>query len=156
MKTCFLLLCLALSWNSWALNWESYLNQKRELVSHSDHLPYQLSHGHKTATSVLVIHGAYSSPLHFKAMSQAFFNAGHNVISILLPGHWEKDLRSLDKTSYHQWIAEVDVAYELAKTMGDKVVIAGHSLGGLLAVEQSSKRPEHELTAIILFSPASK
>ena len=134
--------------------WEDYLAQKTALVSHTDHLPFRLSHGNKTATSVLLIHGAYSSPLHFRAMAQSFHQAGHNVLTILLPGHWEKDLRSLDRTTHEHWVSEVDTAYQLARDMGEKVIIAGHSLGGLLAVEQASKRPANEVSALVLFSPA--
>ncbi len=151
-----LLLMLVLPMTANALTWEQYLAQKQATVSHERHLPFRLTHGHKTAKSVLLVHGIYSSPLHFRGMANAFFKAGHNVVTVLLPGHYDKDMRSIDRTTNAQWSAEVDMGYELALQHGDRVILAGHSLGGLLSVEQSLKRPTSELAGLVLISPALK
>lgn len=150
----FTILCLSLS--ALAGDWEDYISYKESLVSHHDHLPYRLTHGHRTEKSVLLIHGAYSSPLHFRGMAQSFFDAGYNVVTILLPGHWEKNKRSLDLTDYSQWIEETDAGFKMAQELGEKVILAGHSLGGLLALEQAHKRPSKVIAGLVLLAPAVK
>lgn len=152
----FLLLALLLPLSAQALTWEEYLAQKQATVSHERHLPFRLTHGYKTAKSVLLVHGIYSSPLHFRGMANAFFSAGYNVVTVLLPGHYDKDMRSIDRTTNAQWSAEVDKGYELALELGDRVILAGHSLGGLLSIEQSLKRPRNEIVGLVLISPALK
>ncbi len=150
------LLMIMIPFTLQASSWDDYIAEKRQIVSHERHLPYELNHGHKTAVSVVLIHGIYSSPLYFKNMANFFYDRGYNVITVLLPGHWEKDLRAIDHVSNKQWSREVDRAYEYAKTIGDKVILAGHSLGGLLSIEQATKRPNDEIAGLFVFSPAIK
>lgn len=156
MKGLVLSFILCSSLSALAGSWEDYISSKESFVSHPDHLPYRLTHGHKTSKSVLLIHGAYSSPFHFKGMAQAFFKAGYNVVTILLPGHWETDRKSLDHTDHSQWIDETDLGFEMAQELGDKVILAGHSLGGLLALEQAHKRSSQDIAGLVLLSPAVK
>lgn len=137
------------------VNWESYLAQKTAQVSHERHLPYQLNHGHRTPVSVLVIHGIYSSPLYFRGLSDEFFRRGYNVVTVLLPGHWDKDFYSINKVTSEDWSREVAIGFELALQMGDKVILAGHSLGALLSIEQAILHPE-KVKGLFLISPAIK
>jgi pimeloyl-ACP methyl ester carboxylesterase len=139
-----------------ALSWEEYLEEKKIIVSHERHLPYQLTHGYKTSKSVLLIHGIYSSPLYFRAMAEAYFKAGHNVVTVLLPGHWEKDFKAMDKITNEDWSREVDRGYEFARDLGDQVILSGHSLGGLLSIEQGLKRPSSEIHSVVVLSPSLK
>jgi hypothetical protein len=134
--------------------WESYLADKKAIVSHERHLPILLYHGHKTAKSVLLIHGIYSSPFYFRGMAYAFYEAGFNVVSLLLPGHWEKDLRSVDRLTGDEWEKDADRGWEIARSLGDRVILAGHSLGGLMSIVQSHKRPFEQQAGIFLVSPA--
>lgn len=151
-----LLLALMFPLATQALTWEQYIAKKRTHISHEKHLPFRLTHGHKTAHSVLLVHGIYSSPRYFKGMANAFYRAGYNVVTVLLPGHYDKDLQSINTTTNKDWSAEVDQGYQFAKELGDKVILAGHSLGGLLSMEQALKRPQSEITAVVMISPALK
>lgn len=135
--------------------WEAYLEQKREIVSHERHLPFQLTHGEKTKISVLLIHGIFSSPLYFRSMAQSFHDQGYNVVTILLPGHWEKDFRSMNKTTIESWTKEARVGLSLALELGDKVIVAGHSLGGLLGVQLALQKPD-QIAGLVLTAPAVK
>lgn len=151
-----LLLFVLLPLTAFGTTWEEYLDQKKALVSHERHLPFRLTHGHKTHKSVLLIHGIYSSPLYFKGMANAYFKAGYNVVTILLPGHWEKDFHSMNKVKPEDWIEEADLGFKFATELGDQVILSGHSLGGLLALEQSLKRNERDVHSLVLISPALK
>lgn len=149
-----LLLLILLPFTALGTTWEKYFAQKQATVSHQRHLPYRLTHGHKTEKSVLLIHGVYSSPLYFRGMAEAFFNAGYNVVTILLPGHWDKDLHRMKKISNEDWSREADIGYELALELGHKVILSGHSLGGLLSIEQALKRKDSKIHSLVLISPA--
>lgn len=141
---------------SQGMTWKQYEALKRTHVSHERHMPYRLTHGYKTAKSVLLVHGIYTSPLYFKGMAQAFFEAGYNVVTVILPGHWEKDFYSVDKIKNEAWSKEVDLGYEFARELGDQVILSGHSLGALLAIEQSLKRSRSEIHSLVILSPALK
>jgi pimeloyl-ACP methyl ester carboxylesterase len=148
------ILLLLLSLPAFGMTFPEYLETKKKNVSHQRHLPYLLSHGHKTEKSVLLIHGIFSSPLYFKGMAKAFFERGYNVVTILLPGHWEKDLYRMGKLDSKEWSREADIGWEIAKQHGDKVILAGHSLGSLLNLEQSMKRDPEEIHGMVMLSPA--
>lgn len=154
MKLLLLIILFPLS--ALGVTWEEYLAQKKLSVSHHRHLPYRLTHGHKTEKSVVLIHGIYSSPLYFRAMANAYFNAGHNVITVLLPGNWDKNIYQMKKTTNEDWSREVDIGYELALELGHKVILSGHSLGGLLSIEQALKREDSRIHSLVLISPSLK
>jgi pimeloyl-ACP methyl ester carboxylesterase len=156
MRFFLLSICLLMMNPAQAVSWNEYLQSKTEKVIHSRHLPYQLYHGHKTAKSVLLIHGTYSSPLYFKGMAQRFFAAGMNVVTILLPGYNEKDIKAIDKVKIEEWVQEADLGFKLAMDIGDQVLLAGHSLGGLLAIDQALKRDHQLIAGLALFAPAVK
>ena len=154
MKLLFLFLFMPVS--AMALSWDDYIEDKKSIISHEKHLPYQLTHGYKTPKSVLLIHGIYSSPLYFKAMAEAYFEAGYNVVTVLLPGHWEKNYRLMRKITNEDWSREIDKGFEFAQRLGDKVILSGHSLGGLLSIEQALKRPTDQIHSLVVLSPSLK
>ncbi len=147
------ILLLLLSLPAFGITFPEYLEEKKANISHERHLPYLLYHGHKTEKSVLLIHGIFSSPLYFKGMAKAFFDRGYNVVTIILPGHWEKDWYRMGEMDSREWSQEVAVGWELAKQYGDKIILAGHSLGNLLQLELALKYPE-EVHALVMTSPA--
>lgn len=151
----FIFLSLLTSHASGKSLWDSYLDRKREIVSHERHLPFRLIHGKKTERSVLLIHGIFSSPLYFRSMAQAFYDQGYNVVTILLPGHWEKDFKSLDNTHFDAWTHEARLGLRLALELGETVIVAGHSLGALLGVQLALETPDN-ISGLVLTAPAVK
>ncbi len=148
------LVLLLITLPAFGITFPEYLAAKKKNISHERHLPYLLTHGHKTETSVLLIHGIFSSPLYFKGMANAFYERGYNVVTIILPGHWEKDWYRMGKMDSSEWSKEADIGWELAKQYGDRVILAGHSLGSLLNLEQSMKRNREEIHSMVMLSPA--
>lgn len=148
------LVLLLVSLPAFGITFPEYLKEKKKNISHERHLPYLLTHGHKTEKAVLLVHGIFSSPLYFKGMAKAFFNEGYNVVTVILPGHWEKDWYRMGKMDSREWSREVDIGWELAKQYGDKIILAGHSLGSLLNLEQAMKRNPEEIHGMVMLSPA--
>lgn len=92
-------------------------------------------HGHKTARAIVFLHGLTASPSQFERLARTFFERGDNVIVPRLPRHGYRDrltpaLGMLDSRELRLVTAE---AVALAAAMGDRVIVVGFSLGGLLA-----------------------
>ena len=121
-------------------------------VSHSRHLPRLLHHGRATDLVVVQVHGLYESPHYGAGLARAMHAQGANVLSVLLPGHWSTRHQDLDDASYRDWVAEVREAIGQASGLGKRVVLAGFSTGGLLAVNAALDDPR--VTGLMLWSPA--
>lgn len=116
------------------------------------HAPLLLDTGHPTEVVVVIMHGLYDSPYAQRDFAKALRAKGINVVVPLLPNHWEKDPGRMDKVSYQDFIAEEARAIEVAKKLGKKVVLYGHSAGGLLAADAALKDPS--IAGLVLAAPA--
>jgi len=135
--------------------WVSHLEQKATVVSDIRHLPYSFVHPTKTKYSIIVTHGLFESPYYMTGIGQSLYYEGYNVLSVLLPGHWEKDLKSIDHISAIEWKKELDKTIELASMIGEKIILIGHSTGGLLSLEPMIEHDER-IAAAVLLAPAIK
>lgn len=102
---------------------------------------------------ILIVHGgpglehSYFLP-HFNELAKE-----HKLIFFDLRGHGKSDA-NLD-SAHIQLSYFVDDIEEMRKAFGiEKLVLLGHSFGGLLAENYAAKYPEH-LKALILVSPAA-
>ncbi|MGU8077136.1 alpha/beta hydrolase [Burkholderia pyrrocinia] len=105
--------------------------------------------------TVVLIHGLYESPYFLKGAARRFVDAGYNVVSVLLAGHWERDWRGIDTVSYRDWLADTDLGLAIARCLGSKIVVAGHSLGGTLALYAGLAYPR-DVSALVLWAPATE
>jgi esterase/lipase len=101
---------------------------------------------------VLYIHGFLSSPYATRHLGDFFAQQGILMRSILLPGHGTsaEDLTGLS-------LQDLDVATQYAveslRQDVDEVILAGHSIGGALALYHAHKHP-NTIKALCLFVPA--
>jgi esterase/lipase len=92
-------------------------------------------HGERRPRAIVLLHGMSASPPQFARFARDLHERGHNVIVPRLPHHGHADrlstaLERLQPDDLYEATAQyVAVAAEL----GDRVTIAGFSLGGLLA-----------------------
>ena len=94
---------------------------------------------------VIFVHGFLGGPGQFDALVEAVNAQGFAAQTLLLPGHggraWE-----FARHSSREWQAAVDDALRLGLAQYEKVVLMGHSLGGLLSVNASLRAgPAHGL-----------
>lgn len=112
-----------------------------------------LAHGRPTARAVLFLHGLTASPMQCDALARRLHANGDSVIVPRLPGHGARDrlTTQLRDVSAQQLI---DAAYEalaIARGLGTAVVVAGFSLGGLLAAWLAQHEHVEQLVAIAPF-----
>lgn len=82
---------------------------------------------------VLLSHGFSGSPSSMRPWADALLEAGHSVSVPRLPGHgtrWE----DMNLTRWSDWYGELEAALERLLAHCDRVVIAGMSMGGTLAI----------------------
>ncbi|MCU1463437.1 MAG: esterase [Acidimicrobiales bacterium] len=89
----------------------------------------------------LVIHGFTGNPHSMRGLAQAFADAGFAVELPRLPGHGTT-VEDLQTTSWADWSATVEAAYQDLAGRSDKVVVAGLSMGGTLTVWLAERHPE--------------
>lgn len=98
------------------------------------HRPYSLRRLGDRA--ILFVHGILGSPNQFLPIAQHLFSLGYSCFAIQLPGHGgsAKEFLSKGKAT---WRARVAQALEQLHGQYDNVFLMGHSMGGLLCLEQA-------------------
>ena len=113
------------------------------------HQPYRRDvPGGKNA--VLFLHGIVGTPDHFLPLLP-LLPEDCACVSLLLAGHGGS-ARDFAKASMAQWEKQVESALADLRVRYENVVIAGHSMGCLLAVRAALANP-HGLRALFLLAP---
>ncbi|WP_138504160.1 alpha/beta hydrolase [Nostoc sp. PA-18-2419] len=116
-----------------------------------------LIHPDFTSKVFLFLHGFTAGPYQFEPLGKAFFNKGYNVLIPLQPGHglsgnWSRQNPPplpTDIQIYQQFLIEW---LQIAKTLGQQVVIGGFSTGGTLAAWLALEHPQL-IDRALLFAP---
>jgi carboxylesterase len=100
----------------------------------------------------LCLHGFTGNPTSMRGVAEAFAAAGFSVELPRLPGHGTS-VEDMMTTSWADWTAEVEAAYERLASRTDKVVVAGLSMGGSLTLWTALQHPE--VAGIVCINPAT-
>ena len=103
-----------------------------------------LVHGRRTERAIVLFHGFTNSPRQFRAIAQQLHERGDNVLVPRLPYHALADgtVHDLANLTAEQLRDVADTATDIARGLGDSVIVAGLSLGGTLAAWTAQFRPE--------------
>ncbi len=108
---------------------------------------YQLGHG---GNGVLLIHGFLGSAAQMRYLAEGLHQAGFTVRVPLLPGHGST-LRDMRKSTFRDWHAAMRLACCELREECATVAVAGHSMGGVLALLLAEEYPVD--AAIALSAP---
>lgn len=92
-----------------------------------------MSHDGTTAVGVLVLHGFTGNPSSMRGVAHAMAGLGHHVELPRLPGHGTS-LDDMVPTRWADWSGEVAAAHARLAQRVDRIVVAGLSMGGALAL----------------------
>jgi carboxylesterase len=92
-------------------------------------------HGHRTERSLVLLHGFTNCPQQFDVIGRLFHAQGWNVIIPRYPRHGYRDRlnSSISELRAEHLIALASRSAEAAHGLGERVTVAGLSLGGSLA-----------------------
>ena len=102
---------------------------------------------------VLVLHGFTGNCNSMRGLAEAFHRAGFTVDMPLLPGHGTT-AAELAETTWADWSATAEEAYQALAEATDKVVVAGLSMGGSLTCWLATRHPE--ISGLVLINPATQ
>lgn len=107
--------------------------------------------GEHAATGVLVLHGYTGTVQGVRHWAEHLAGQGYAVSAPLLPGHgttWQ----DLNTTRWPQWYAAVEDAFTELRSRTTRVVVAGLSMGGLLATKLAIEQGPR-VAGLILVNP---
>ncbi|NYJ07655.1 alpha/beta hydrolase [Petropleomorpha daqingensis] len=103
-------------------------------------------------TGVLLVHGFTGTPMSMRPWGEHLAAEGFAVRCPLLPGHGTR-WQDCNLVTEEDWTAAVGAAFdELARDV-DRVVVAGLSMGGTLAIRLAETRPD-DVAALVLVNPS--
>ncbi len=111
-----------------------------------EHAPFEWRHG---PHAVLLVHGFPGTPAEMRAVGRIFAGAGWSVRGLLLPG-FGAEFPTLGQQQHTDWHAAIDAALTDLRQRYTRVVIAGNSFGGALALRAAATQP---VDGVVLFAP---
>ncbi len=104
--------------------------------------------------AVLFIHGIVGSPAHFRQVIdlQSRVPSDWSVVNVCLPGHGGS-VTDFGRSSMKLWKAHVWDAFERLSQTHKHIVIAGHSMGTLFALQLAVRYPDKVKHVFLLQCP---
>ena len=110
-----------------------------------------LTHGRRTARTVILFHGFTNSPRQYEHFAERLYAAGDNVYIPRLPHHAERNgtAASLAGVTAEELRLSADSAVDVADGLGDSVIVAGVSAGGTIVAWIAQNRPDIQRAVIV-------
>jgi esterase/lipase len=108
--------------------------------------------GADARTGVLLVHGFTGNPSSMRPWGEHLAAQGFAVRGPRLPGHgtsWQ----DCNTTTEEDWLGAVHRAFDELAAETDRVVVAGLSMGGTLAIRFAEQRPE-DLAGLVVVNPS--
>jgi len=101
---------------------------------------------------VVFIHGFMGSPRHFDRFAEQVYQQGFSTYALLLPAH-DCSAKTFASGTAEMWQEYVDA--EIARVSGsyERIILAGHSMGGLLALSAALRSPDKINGVVVIESP---
>src|SRR5215469_16764866 len=131
---------------------QRFVDRDHQYISEAGRTKLLLHEG-VTPKAVVLFHGLTASPTQFERFARELYDKGYNVFVPRLPRHGHADRLSpaLLKLNAGELRDFTTDSVHLAQGLGEKVIIAGFSLGGLLTAWAAQQFPVERAVAIAPF-----
>ena len=99
----------------------------------------------------LCLHGLTATTAEVRPLANYLNQYGYSTYAPLLPGHGTTP-QELNRTSWNDWAEDASRSLKILKKDCKSVVVAGESMGGLLALWLAAKNPE--IQGVCCYAPA--
>jgi len=106
--------------------------------------PFFLPGGERGA---LLIHGFTGAPAEMRLVGERLAGQGYTVLAPRLAGHCTSPA-DMNRTGWRHWYGDVEDGYHLLKGMCREIMVAGLSMGGLLAFKLAAEYPVTKIAAV--------
>lgn len=121
-------------------NNDKFCNFTLELeIMNPNHEPFSIK-SVSSDLAILYIHGIMGSPLEFRRITEALKDENIHFKALLLPGHGSNGY-AFARTGANTWQTHVKREIHHLKNNYSRIILIGHSLGGLLALNASLQYP---------------
>lgn len=105
-------------------------------------------------TAVLLVHGIVGTPNHFRKLIplEVAVPEDWSVWNLCLPGHGGS-VKDFGNSSMEQWRTYVEKAFLELAASHEKILVVGHSMGTLFALQLAAKYPEKMAALFLLAVP---
>ena len=116
-----------------------------------------LEHGRPTERVFVLLHGLSNCPAQFSELGRQLFERGHNVLIPLLPYHGEENRLATEwgGLTGDSMLEGGNQAADLARSLGQKVVVVGLSVNGVTVAWMAQNRKDLYKTVLLapFFAP---
>ncbi len=112
-------------------------------------------HNGACSFGVLILHGFTGTLESVQALYLPLQKLGIAVSMPLLAGHGAASPEQLRGISWHTWLHDADLALQKLSCERERIIVIGHSMGALLALNLAVKYPD-KIDALVLATPALK
>jgi carboxylesterase len=98
-------------------------------------------HGPRARTGVLLVHGMTGTPNEMRLLGRGLNKEGFTVYAVQLAGHCGT-VDDLLATRWQDWLASVQAGADRLRPRVDRLVVAGLSVGAVLALALALERPD--------------
>jgi len=105
-------------------------------------------------TAVLFMHGICGSPNHFRQLLPLEDAVPHDwsLYNMVIDGHCKK-VEDFGRSSMKKWLTQVRAVFDELCSTHQRVILAGHSMGTLFAIDLALRRPEKVPCIFLLAVP---
>ena len=98
-------------------------------------------------TGILLVHGFTGSPGELLPLGEHLANKNYTVDIPVLAGHCTS-LEDINRTTMKDWVNSAESAFEELRAKTDRVVLIGHSMGGVIALYLAARHHVSGLVSI--------
>ena len=107
----------------------------------------------KSPLGILILHGFTATGESVEALHKPLSDLGIPVLRPLLRGHGKQSPEALRGVRWSEWLLDATEAFDTLSQQARRIVVVGHSMGALLALNLATAYPE-KIDSLVLVTPA--
>ena len=108
--------------------------------------------GEASKPACLLVHGFTSTPKEMRGLGEFLNGHGYSCLGIRLAGHATRP-EDMIRSNYTDWSVSVEDGYNLLRTLSDRIILVGVSMGGALSLLMSTRLAPRVIGVVAMSTP---